>query len=87
MGRQIRKPADLGEKALQFAPKALSLGCSLQYWGSVGSWSRGDALFSLGSRAHFCRTVIMWGSSIRENELLFGMAMIMWGGASVKLIS
>jgi len=61
---------NLEEKALQFAPKALSLGCSLQYWGSVVSWSKGDAIFSLVTRAHFCRAVIMWGGSIRENEFL-----------------
>jgi hypothetical protein len=29
----------------------------------------------------------MWGGSIRENEFLFGMAVIMWGGAPVKMIS
>ena len=37
MGWQIEKLVDLEEKALQFAPNTLSLGCSLQYWGSVGS--------------------------------------------------
>jgi len=54
---------NLEEKALQFTLKTLSLGCSLQYWGSVGSWSRGDAIFSLVTRAHFCRAVIMWGET------------------------
>jgi len=32
------------EKALQFVPKTLSLGCSLQYWGNVGSWLKGKAI-------------------------------------------
>jgi hypothetical protein len=36
----------------------------------VGSWSRGDAIFTLGTRAHLCRVVIMRGGSIRENEFL-----------------
>jgi len=31
MGWHIEKPLNLEEKALQFAPKALPLGCSLQY--------------------------------------------------------
>ena len=60
----------LEEKALQFAPKALSLGCSLQYWGSEGSLSRGNAIFSLVTRANFCKAVMMWGGSILENEFL-----------------
>ena len=36
MGWQVEKPLNLEEKSLQFAPKALFLGCSLQYeeaWG------------------------------------------------------
>ena len=45
---------NLGEKGLQFAPKALSPGCSLQYRGSLGSWSRGDTISSV-TRDHFCR--------------------------------
>jgi hypothetical protein len=36
----------------------------------LGSWSRGDAIFSFAARAHFCRAVIMWGGSIREKEYL-----------------
>jgi len=73
MGWQIEKPVNLEEEALQFSPKALSLGCSLQYWGSVGSWSRGDANFSLVARAHFCRAVIMWGGvSVKLSFWSFG---------------
>ena len=74
MGWQIEKLVNLEEKALQFTPKALSLGCSLQYWGSVGSWSRGDAILSLVTRDHFCGAVIMWGGSICENEFYFWLA-------------
>ena len=37
----------------------------------LGSWSRGDAIFSFAARAHFCRAVIMWGGSIRGNEFIF----------------
>jgi hypothetical protein len=44
---------NLEEKALQFALKVLSLGCSLQYGGSVGPWSRGDAIFSSVTRVPF----------------------------------
>jgi len=61
----MEKPVNLEEKALQFAPKALSLGYSLQNWGGVGSQLRADAIFSLVTRA-----VILWGRSIRENEFL-----------------
>jgi hypothetical protein len=71
---------NLEEKALQFAPKALSLGCLLQWWGSVGSWSRGDAIFNLVTRAHFYRAVIMWGGSIRENENIYFA--FMFGGSN-----
>ena len=43
---------NLEEKALQLTPKALSLGCSIQYRGSVESWSRGMH-FSLLTRPMF----------------------------------
>jgi len=36
-GMANRETSELGEEGVAFAPKALSLGCSLQYWGSVGS--------------------------------------------------
>jgi hypothetical protein len=36
-----------------------------------GSWSRGHAIFSLVTSAHFCRAVIMWGeASVNSNEQL-----------------
>jgi hypothetical protein len=52
----------------------LSRGCSLQYWGSVGSWSKGDDIFSLVTRAQFCRAVIMWGeASVKTSFFSFGL--------------
>jgi hypothetical protein len=49
----MENPDNREEKALVFAPNTLSLGCSLQKWGNLGSWSKGDAIFPLVTRAHF----------------------------------
>jgi hypothetical protein len=59
MGWQIEKPVNLEEKALQFAPKALSLGCSVH--SSEGARKCHFYIFSLVTRANFFRAVIMWG--------------------------
>jgi hypothetical protein len=46
--------------------KALPLGCSLQYWGSVGSWLRKGAILSLVTRAHISRAEIVGGGASVE---------------------
>jgi len=38
--------------------------------GERGVIVKGNAIFTLVTRAHFCRAVMMWGGSIRENEFL-----------------
>ena len=48
----------------------------------MGSWSRGDAIFSLVTRAHFSRAVIMWGGSICENDMFYSFA-FMFGGSNI----
>jgi hypothetical protein len=58
-GMANREPVNLKEKAFVIYLKGLIFGCSLQYLGRVGSWSRGDAIVSLVARAHFCGAVIM----------------------------
>ena len=46
----MEKSENREEKALVFAPNTLSLGCSLQSWWNLGSYIRGDAIFSLVTR-------------------------------------
>jgi len=48
----------------------------------VGSWSRGDAVFPVVTRAHFRRAVIMWAGSIRENEFLI-FWLVLFGGSNI----
>jgi hypothetical protein len=67
-----RETSELGKKALHFAMKALSLGCSLQYWASMGSCQGGYHFYMevRQIRAYFSRAVIMWWGSIHETELV-----------------
>ena len=34
----------------------------------MGSWSRGDAICSLKTRAQFYKAVLLWGGSIRKKS-------------------
>ena len=55
--------------------------------GERGVIVKGNAIFTLVTRAHFCRAVMMWGGSIRENEFLIFWLACLDVAISLRVIS
>jgi hypothetical protein len=66
-----RDTSELGGEGIAICPDGLISWVFTPVLGERGVTVKGVCRISLVTRAHFCRAVIMWGGSIRENEFLF----------------
>ena len=75
MGWQInRETSELGGEGVAVCPEGFISWVLTPVLKEYGVMVKERCHFSLVTRAHFCRAVIMWEGSIRENEFFYLLA-------------
>ena len=64
------EPRKSGGEGIGVCPKYFVPWVLTPVMGDLGSWSKGDAIFSLVTRAHLRKAAVMWEGSIRAKKSL-----------------